>query len=97
VRALLALTEGGPVLALTNAPGSGESAVAEVLRRRDFAKFIAYELPVEQVRSSYGVAFEVIVAELQRARGARVLDYDGSRIFRNLSLSLLGSAFVHEA
>ena len=97
VRALLALTERGPVLALTNAPGSGEAALADVLLRRDFSKFIAYELPLEQVQQSYGLPFEVIVSELQHSRGARVLDYDGSRIFRNLSLSLLGHSFIHEA
>ena len=96
-KAFLVLSETGPVLILTNFPDIRDRRLMAVLQRKGFTKFIAYSLPVEQVRQVYGVPFEVISAELQRVEAVRVLDYDGSRIFDSFSIGELHHPFTHEA
>jgi hypothetical protein len=83
----MVLTGNGPILVLTTCPAACHPRLHEALARRGFEKYIACEVPLEAVRRSYGPAFEVIAANLDEERPVRVIDYDGLRVFRNVSLS----------
>ena len=96
-RAFVALTEAGAILVLTNYPEVEDPRLRAMLERRGYAKFIAYSVPLEPVRRSYGRSFDLVAADLGRRAGARVLDYNGARVFRNFSLSEMVQTVWHEA
>jgi hypothetical protein len=90
----LALTEGGALLAVAISDGDTESHLRKGLRRRGHRKFIAWPVPADEVRRAYGVVFQVIAAGLSPEQPLRVLDFNGARIFENVSLAGLGSALL---
>lgn len=59
-------------------------------------KFIAREVPAEQVRRQYPGQFEVIERALAKGDSFRVLDYSGERVFRKLPFSEFGLAYRYE-
>jgi hypothetical protein len=67
------------------------------LDRIGCSKFIAREVPVEQVRRRYGRRFEVVERALRDGVGFRVLDYNGENIFHTVPLSDLGRAYRCES
>ena len=67
------------------------------LQRRGFTKFIAREVPAEQVRQRYGHRFEVIEDCLYQGKECRVLDYSGEQVMKFLNLSSLGPAICLES
>jgi len=96
MRAYLVLAENGPLLVMTSRSCITEEALLESLGHKGVKKFIAYEVPVEQVHEFYGVPFEVIAADLEQGKDLRVLDFDGSHIFDCLSFSELGREIQYE-
>ncbi len=90
MRAYLIFTGSGPILILTTYPDVLDERLADKLRHKGIAKFIAYEVPLERARSLYGVPFEVIAADLARSEDVRVLDFNGHHIFSNFKLGELG-------
>jgi hypothetical protein len=68
----------------------------ERLRRIGCLKFIAREVPIEQVRCLYGRLYDVIEEAIDRGCPLRVLDYNGRRIFRWLPFSDFGPAYQKE-
>ena len=96
MRAYLVLAENGPLLVMTSRSCITEEALLESLRHKGIEKFIAYEVPVEQVAMFYGVPFEVIAADLEHGKDLRVLDFDGQHIFDCLSLDQLGQEIQYE-
>jgi hypothetical protein len=96
MRAYLVLAENGPLLVMTSRSCITEEALLESLRHKGIDKFIAYEVPVEQMHEFYGVPFEVIAADLERGKDLRVLDFDGLHIFDCLSFDELGQEIHYE-
>jgi hypothetical protein len=90
MKTYLVFTGTGPILILTTYPDITDPRLADKLRHKGIAKFIAYEVPVERVRELYGVPFEVIAEDLATTEDVRVLDFNGHHIFNNFSLSELG-------
>jgi hypothetical protein len=80
----------GPILILTTYASLTDERLVERLRHKGIVKFIAYEVPVEEVRRIYGVPFEVIASDLEQAEDVRVLDFNGHHIFSSFSLAQLG-------
>ena len=60
------------------------------LQHKGIAKFIAYEVPIDDVKRIYGVPFDVIASDLERAEDVRVLDFNGHHIFSRFSFAQLG-------
>ncbi len=94
--AYLVFTAAGPVLVVSSCSSIMDERVVGFLRRRGFARFLAYEVPLECVRRAYGEPFEVIAAELATGMAARVLDYDGRHIFASVPLADLGRTYACE-
>ena len=95
MRAYLVFTGSGPILILTTYPSVSDERFVEKLRHKGIAKFIAYEVPVEQAREKYGMPFEAIANDLAGQEDLRVLDFNGHHIFANFRLSDLGEAVRH--
>jgi len=96
MRAYLVFTETGPILILTTCASVTEGPLPETLHRRGVDKFIAYEVPVDEVHRRYGVPFEVVASDLEQGKQMRVLDFNGSHIFDAFSLSELRNPVAYE-
>jgi hypothetical protein len=90
MRAYIVFSGTGPILILTTYSSVADHRLVEKLRHKGIAKFIAYEVDIDQVRQSYGLPFEVIASDLERSEDVRVLDFNGHHIFSSFSLAELG-------
>ena len=92
MRAYIIFSGTGPILILTTYGSLTDPRLVGKLGHKGIAKFIAYEVPLDEVRRVYGVPFDVIAADLEQAEDVRVLDFNGHHIFANFSFSNLGDA-----
>ena len=90
MKAYIIFSGTGPILILTTHDELLDPRLVDKLRHKGIVKFLAYEVPVDNVRRIYGVPFEVIAADLEQAEDVRVLDFNGHHIFSRFSLSDLG-------
>ncbi len=96
MKAAILFTGTGPIIVLTSYASLNAPNFVEKLAVKGIGKFIAYEVPVEAVKTKYGKHFEIIMNDLHQSDDLRVLDYDGHRVFRNFTLSQLGQPIYHE-
>ena len=87
----------GPILVLTTYSSFEDRKFIEKLAAKGIRKFIAYEVPVDQVKAKYGHHFDVVMTDVKQTDDLRVLDFDGHRVFYNFSLHELGSSYLYEA
>ena len=90
MRAYIVFSGTGPILVLTTYPELRDERLVEKFSHKGISKFIAYEVPLDRVRTIYGVPFEVIAADLENAEDMRVLDFNGHHIFSRFPFSDLG-------
>ncbi len=90
MRSCIIFSGSGPILIVTSYPELTDPDFVERLGHKGITKFIAYEVPLQRVRSAYGLSFEVIAGELAHAPNLRVLDVNGHRIFSCFQLAELG-------
>ena len=64
MKAYIIFSGTGPILILTTHSELEDPQLVDKLQHKGIVKFIAYEVPVERVRSVYGVPYEVIAADL---------------------------------
>jgi len=96
MKAALIITGSGPLVILTSYASLWEERFLEKMEAKGITKFIAYELPIEEVKRKYGQHFNVVVEDLQESSDLRVLDYNGQRAIALFRLSELGSPIVVE-
>lgn len=96
MRSYVVFTRDGPILALTSRPCITDRRLLSILQRRGIDKFIACEVPLERVRTSYGRPFEVLADEMRSGVDLRVLDFNGPQIVSKLVLSELGRPIPYE-
>ena len=87
----------GPILILTSYNSLDDSKLAEKLSLKGIKKYIAYEVPEDQVKKRYGQHFNVILGDLKQTDDLRVLDYDGHHVFYNFALNEMGAPVYHDA
>jgi hypothetical protein len=92
MRCYIVFSGTGPILVLTTFPTLTDERLLRKLEHKGISKFIAHEVPLERVRSLYGVPFEVISADLENTEDYRVLDFNGHHIFSTFSFSEFGEA-----
>jgi hypothetical protein len=90
MRGYIVFSGTGPILILTTFPSLEDERLVEKLRHKGIVKFIAYEVPIDEVRRIYGVPFEVIASDLEQHEDVRVLDFNGHHIFSRFSFAQLG-------
>jgi hypothetical protein len=96
MKGILVLSGSGPLLLLSSYPAIDDPALIAKLRAKGLAKFLAWEVPVDRLRDLYGFSFRDIAEQLEKRDDMRVLDFDGHRIFLNLSLRDLGEHILFE-
>jgi hypothetical protein len=96
MKGILVLSGSGPLLLLSSYPTIDDPALIAKLRAKGLAKFLAWEVPVDNLRDVYGYSFRDIAEQLATRDDMRVLDFDGHRIFLNLSLQDLGEHILFE-
>jgi hypothetical protein len=97
MKGILVVSGSGPLLILSSYSTIDDPALIAKLRAKGLAKFLAWEVPVDHLRDLYGYTFRDIAQELETSDDMRVLDFDGHRIFLNLSLRDLGEHILFEA
>jgi hypothetical protein len=87
----------GPILILTTYRSFEDRKFIEKLAAKGIKKFIAYDIPLDQVKAKYGQHFDVVMKDVKQTDDLRVLDFDGHRVFYNFSLHEAGSSYLYEA
>ena len=88
--AFLVFTENQPLLVMTSRAAVSEGRLVEGLTRKGIGKFMAHEVPLEHLRGEYGVAFELIEADIRDGKDIRVLDSNGGHVFAKVRFADLG-------
>ncbi len=86
----------GPILILTSYDSFDDPNFVEKLRVKGIDKFIACELPLEKVKTTYGNHYQVVMGDLCQSDDLRVLDYNGHNVFYSFSFSDMQQAIYHE-
>jgi hypothetical protein len=94
VKAALVFTGTGPIAILTSHDSLTGREVASRLEAKGIRKYLAFEVPLEEVRTKYGAHFETVMADLRQEDELRVLDEDGNHVYAEFSLRTLGPLLV---
>jgi hypothetical protein len=97
MKAGIFFTGTGPILILTSYDSLNDPKLVEKLSVKGIRKYIAYEVPEEQVKQKYGNQYSVILGDLKQSDDLRVLDYDGHHVFYSFSIRDLGEPVFYEA
>jgi hypothetical protein len=92
----LLFTGSGPLVIATSHDSLMDRVFLEKLRAKGIEKFIAYELPLDLVKTRYAGHFDVVMKDLHESDDLRVLDFNGERAFRLFHLKELGSPILFE-
>jgi hypothetical protein len=84
-----------PMLVVTRESIQNTDTMAR-LNGLGLTKFIAREIPVEEVGPRYGYRFEVIGRSIHRGKSCRVLDYNGEQVMKFIAFSNLGPAIYSD-
>lgn len=96
MKAALVLTGSGPILVLTTHDSLTDPDLVARFAAKGIRKFVAFEVPVEEVRARYGAHFDVVMDDLRQEDDLRVVDEDGHRVYADFSLRALGPPVVYE-
>ena len=96
MKALMLFTCSGPMVVLSSHEKPDDQVFLGKLKAKGVDKFLAYELPLDEVQAKYGGHFQTVVNDLHETDDLRVLDFNGHRVFDLFSLAALQGPFVHE-
>ncbi|MEA3274867.1 MAG: cytosolic protein [Pseudomonadota bacterium] len=96
MKALMLITGSGPMVVLSSHDAPDDDVLLGKLKAKGIDKFMAYSLPLEEVKERYGGHFQTVVNDLHETDDLRVLDINGHRVFGLFRLDALGEAFVYE-
>ena len=96
MKAGIYFTGTGPVLVLTKYESLVDPTLVERIKAKGINKFIAFEVPVEEVRNRYGNHYEVVMEDLKQDDTLRVMDEDGRHVLDNFSLRYFGQPLFWE-
>ncbi len=90
------ITGTGAILVLTACDSFDNPEVVDALLEKGIDKYIAFEVPLNLVESQYGQHYQLVLRDRKQSDILRVVDVDGSRVFRNFSLNAFGQLVCHE-
>jgi hypothetical protein len=96
MKAGLIFTGTGPILILTTYGSFKDPNLVAKLGVKGITKFIACEIPLENVKAKYGNHYKVVMGDLKQTDDLRVLDYNGYNVLYNFSFSEIGKPIYHE-
>ncbi|MEM5789990.1 MAG: hypothetical protein AAGU11_21955 [Syntrophobacteraceae bacterium] len=86
----------GAILLLTACNSLDDPNLVSCLHKKGVNKYIVFEVPIDLVKTQYGQRYSIALADRKQSDECRVVDVDGSRIFRNFSLSDFGQPLMQE-
>ncbi len=96
MKAAIFFTGPSPTLLLTSYQSFTDPNFIRKLSSKGIKKFIAYEVPEDDVKEKYGKQYNVVLGDLKQNDDLRVMDYDGHHVFYNFSIKELGESVCHE-
>jgi hypothetical protein len=96
MKAGIFFTGSGPILILTSHESFTDEKLINKLEAKGIKKFIAYEVPAEELKRKYGQHYNVVLGDLHQEDDLRVMDYDGHHVFNNFSLKELKNPVYYE-
>ncbi len=96
MKALMLITGSGPMVVLSSHQSPDDDVFLGKLKAKGIDKFMAYELPLDEVQAKYGGHFQTVVNDLHETDDLRVLDVNGQRVFGLFQLNGLGEPFIYE-
>lgn len=97
MKAALVFTGSGPIAVLTSHDSLTGPEVSARLAAKGVRKYLAFEVPLEELRARYGTHVDVVLSDVKQEDGLRVVDEDGHHVYAEFSLRSLGPPLVHEA
>jgi hypothetical protein len=95
-KAYLVLSSAGAALIVTQNDISSEPALLAHSVGNGLNKYIAFEIPMEQVKHNYSAHLEHIFNDPKETGQFMTLDDDERQVFKNISLKALGSSIIYE-
>ncbi len=96
MKSAIIFTGTGPILILTTYDSFEHPELVAKLEAKGIRKFIASEVPLEQVKSKYGNHYNVVLGDLKQNDDLRVMDYNGHNVFYNFRFSEMGKPVYRE-
>ena len=96
MRTALLFTGRGPILIATSYNSISDPQLLRRLQEHGIGKFIAYEVPLEIAKNSYGEFFHTAMHDSRESDGLRIVDDDGERVFRRFRLADYGAPVMRE-
>lgn len=96
MKAIILFSGSAPLLILTSFDSVTNPRFIEKLAAKGIRKFVAYEVPEDQVKEIYGKHYELVMADLHQTDDLRVLDWDGYRIINTFTFKKLGRPTFYE-
>jgi hypothetical protein len=89
-------TGSGPIVIATCYDSLDDPLLLGKLAEKGIEKFIAFELPEQNVRQRYGSHFHIVCEDLIETDELRVLDYDGDHAMSLFNFAEFGPLLFHE-
>jgi small ligand-binding sensory domain FIST len=96
IKAYLLLTAIGAELVMTQHDLSKEPAALKDLASGGLNKFVAYEIPLEEVKKNYRAHFEHVFTDPKEKNKYIILDADGQEVFKNIHLKEIKNPIIYE-
>ena len=97
MKAGIIFTGTGPILILTTYESFKDPKLITKLESKGIKKYIAAELPLENVKEKYGNHYNVVMGDLDQSDDLRVLDYNGYNVFYNFTFEEMGDPVYIES
>jgi hypothetical protein len=88
------MTDTGPIVILTS--HTSLQSLERSLAGKGIDKFLACEIPIELAEERYGTHFSVVKSDLRESDNLRILDEDGTRVFKRFRFDELAAPTRHE-
>ena len=97
MKAGIIFTGTGPILILTSYESFKDPNLISKLGAKGIKKYIAAELPLQEVKKKYGNQYNVVMGDLKQSDDLRVLDYNGYNVFHSFPFSEMGQPIYIES
>jgi hypothetical protein len=77
-------------LVILTSYSSVEDQALRKLAAKGIEKILAYQIPIALAKERYGTPFDIVSADLSESDDLRVLDFAGTRAFRQFRLHEMG-------
>jgi hypothetical protein len=97
MKAAIIFSGTGPILLLTSYDSITNPQFVEKLSTKGIKKFVAFEIPEDEIKEKYGTHYTSIMSDLKQTDDLRVLDYDGHHILMKFSVKKLTKPIYYES